>query len=237
MNKKILATVLAVTISTAHLFELTPIENGTKASAHVNTGEIVIVVDESFSFLDITAQMEHSNSADWIYRMLYDRLLEFDRDGNLMYSLATSITFSYYEDGSEPVDLIGAGFIGDYNPTSSTVVSPPPGWTSATDDIDWGLENALYFDEGDGIILNIKLREDVFFSNGMPFNINVFEHMINVVKTQSLSSSLIYKQWSPLAEIEGCGYVRYINDYEGEIRLCFTDDIPFGFIDFIITIF
>lgn len=195
--------------------------------------EIVIAVEEGFGFLDIMAQTEYSNSADWIYRMLYDRLLEFDRDGNLMYSLATSITFSYYSDGSEPVDLVGTGYIGDYNPTSSSPVPLPPGWTSATDDIDWDLENALYFGDADGIILNIKLRDDVSFSNGIPFNISVFEDMINEVKTQTSSSSLIYKQWSPLAEIEGEGYVRYINDYEGEIRLCFTEDIPFGFIDFI----
>ena len=195
---------------------------------------IVVAVNEDFGSLDIMAQAEHGNSSDWIYRMIYDRLLEFDENGNLMYSLATSITFSYHTESSEPVDLVGAGYIGDYNPTSSTTGDWPDGWTSATNDIDWALENAVYFgDEGNGIILNIKLRENVFFSNGELFDINVFEDMINSVKAQTLEDSLMRRQWSPLSEIEGEGYVRYINEYEGEIRLCFTDDTPFGFIDFI----
>ena len=125
MNKKIFSTLLAITMTLSCQFEL--ISTIRKVKASETTDEIIIAVEEGFGCLDIMAQTEYSNSADWIYRMLYDRLLEFDRDGNLMYSLATSITFSYYSDGSEPVDLVGTGYIGDYNPTSSSPVPLPPG--------------------------------------------------------------------------------------------------------------
>ena len=82
MSKKFVATLLAVVFLGGGAVTF-PVDRK-EVSAVGDTDGIVVAVEDTFEHLSIIQQTEQSDLVDWVYKMTYDRLLEFDRDGKLM---------------------------------------------------------------------------------------------------------------------------------------------------------
>ena len=82
MKKKLISLLLATSLFGTLMGAFPTIEKSVKADE--NADGIVVAVEDTFEHLSIIQQTEQSDLVDWVYKMTYDRLLEFDRDGKRM---------------------------------------------------------------------------------------------------------------------------------------------------------
>lgn len=118
-----------------------------KTIASVND-PLVIAVDEELGNLDIFTQTEYSSSADYVYRMVYDRLLEFNEQGELCYSLATNIYLLEEDgDGNIPENMITSGgwLLNDFTFTEDWEPNEIPGWKSQLGEMPYDLQDLNFF--------------------------------------------------------------------------------------------
>jgi len=172
---------------------------------------LVIAVDEELGDLDIFTQTEYSSGTDYVYRMAYDRLLEFDAQGNLCYSLATGMYILPDDGGDGSVDnplpdetlRQGSAILDDYTLPAEWPEGEVPGWKSSPGNILTNVDDLRFFQlGGDGIDLVINLREGIMGADGEFFDAYDFREFIEYVMLHTSRDSLVFKQWNAIANYD-----------------------------------
>lgn len=230
-NKTISALAVAAAVLSSALFAGNGLSDGGTPDSF---SSVHIGVEESVDSLNIFERTENSPAADWVFTMIYDRLLEQDNNGNIQPALALSWQLLSRPDpngGSfTPLDVIWPEFCGDKWSGISE-------WEAASHEHDvewWGdvldddseiSPDEYNFFTGSGWLgLELTLRSDVVFTNGEPFDAYMLRNFILAAKLQP-SNTLIYRQW------EAVNSVVIVDEYTVQLWFVFSDK-PYGYCDF-----
>ena len=194
----------------------------------------VIATSDDFDSLNILYMTEHSDSADWVFTMIYDRLISVDNSGRFQPELATSC---YIVDGPSYIsstsgaaaascNLMSANSSGEYYDDFTDYLDPDwdgnaPGWKSPAADVD---EAPLFLDGGGTLVLELTLREDAMFWDGTPVTTEAVVDLITFAKNQ-LVDTLIHRQWESVSSVTA------LDDLTFQMTFSFSDK-NYGFMDF-----
>ncbi len=211
--KKVLLTATIIAL----VFGVLPV---TAFALNQTQNELNIAVDEPFYNLNIFEMTKHSSAVDNIFTMAYDRLFAFN-NGRLVPDLALSCEIQTDDDSTGGSSTPGGEVSFDWPdwPLEWLVADCVPGML---DDIQ--LDGDLDFLGGEGeLVLEVTLRENVRFSNGMEFTAYDVQDLISAAKGQS-SDTLIYKQW------EAVNYTYVTSPTTMEFHMNLPEN--YGYIDF-----
>lgn len=194
----------------------------------------VIAASNDFGSLNILDMTERSDSADWVFTMLYDRLIGVDNTGRFRPELATSCYIANSPDYISPAagavaascNLLNANSSGEYYDDFTDYLDPDwdgnaPGWKSPAAGMD---EEPVYLD-GDGtLVLEITLREDAMFWDDTPVTAEAIVELITFAKNQ-LEDTLIHRQWESVYSVTA------LNDLTLHMTFSFANK-NYGFMDF-----
>lgn len=195
--------------------------------------KISIAAYEPVGDLDIFSVTEVSSTEEWIFNMVYDRLLEVDDEGQLQPSLIESWEFVGYDSYSMSMSkLKSLPPAGDWNSSWEYHSLLPDLPENPSEPFEWqGYKSPVptrgwddYLD-GDGLlIIQLNLRDDLNFNDGCPIITETVKEMIFNAKGSN-SDTLIYRQWQPVYKVE-C-----IDDFTMQLYLSFSG-LNYGFMDF-----
>ena len=196
--------------------------------------EVKVVGYETINGQDIQSAKELSVTDEWIYTMLYDRLLDLDSSGDWSPSIAEDWWLGY-PSSSRSAARLNMPPAADWGAEEG----PLPDLPDFDDDYDtpFDLEGCGFgsfvptrgwndFLGGPGpLILNLQIRDDIYFHDDHPLDAYAIEDWITYAQLSPYIDTVIYKQWQPVVRMD------VWNESTISLYLSFKD-LDYGFADF-----